>query len=117
MFSLNEQEDIINVFLDVIEVMKNTCQSLKFDSINIAFKRSILPENIIGKIPELDDNTVHEQYGELGIFFTSYTQTKNKPTILGSLEGTKFTHMKKHEMTQEEFLVCFSWDIEIPLQP
>ena len=49
--------------------MKHTCQSLNFDifdSINIAFKHSILPENIVGQLPELDDNTVHEQYGELG---------------------------------------------------
>ena len=42
MFSLKEQE-IVNDFLDVIEEsdkireMKNTCQRLKFDDIDIAF--------------------------------------------------------------------------------
>lgn len=72
MFSLNEQEWIINDFLDVTEGhdktremknMKNTCQSYKCDNI----KRSMLlvPENIIGYIQEFDDNTVHQEHGEL----------------------------------------------------
>ncbi len=97
MFSLNEQEEITNDFLDVIEVndkateinKKNKCQSSKFDSINIAFKHSILLENIVGQIPQFDDNTVHEKYGELGMFllFFTHTQTKNDPKNLGSLWG------------------------------
>ena len=103
--------------------MKTTCQSLKFDifdSISMALKHSILPENIVGQIQELDNNTVHEQYGELGrlYYFFTYIQTKNDLTNFGIVGGgTKFTHMKKHEMTQEEFLVCVSWDMEVPWQP
>lgn len=76
--------------------MKHTCQSLKFDIfdsiyINIAFKHSILPETIVGQIPELDDNTVHEQHGELGrlYYFFTYIQTKNDPTNFGIVEGAQ----------------------------
>ena len=74
--------------------MKTTCQSLKFDifdSINIALKHSILPENIVGQIPELDNNTVHEQYGELGrlYYFFTYIQTKNDPTNFGIVGGAQ----------------------------
>ena len=45
--------------------MKTKCQSFKFDNINIAFKHSIITENIIGEVKEFDDNTVHKDYGEL----------------------------------------------------
>ena len=58
MFSLNEQEETINHFLDVIEV-NDKIREMKLD-INIAFKHSILPENINGQIKEFDDNTVLE---------------------------------------------------------
>ena len=60
------------MFLDVIEVhdkireIKNKCQSLKFDSINTAFKHGILPQNIIDQTKECDENTVYkDKYGEL----------------------------------------------------
>ena len=33
--------------------------------IYITFKRSIITETIIGEVKEFDDNTVHQNYGEL----------------------------------------------------
>ena len=53
--SLNEQEETVHDFLDVIEVddktreMNTKCQSFRFDISNIAYKHNILRETIIGQ--------------------------------------------------------------------
>lgn len=55
--------------------MKNTCQSYKSDNI----KRSMLlvPENIIGYIQEFDDNTVHQEHGELEKQILNFLENEN----------------------------------------
>ena len=59
MFSLSEQEETISDFLDVIEV-NDMIRDIKTDFDDITLKHSILPENIIGRIKELDGSTVIE---------------------------------------------------------
>ena len=58
MFSENEQEEIIETFLDTIEArdmireMKYRCKkcNCQFDNVNVAFKNTVLSENIIEQI-------------------------------------------------------------------
>ena len=68
MFSHNEQEEIINKFLDTIEAndmlneYKNMFKdrNIKFDNINIALKQNILPQNAIDLIKSFDENTYED---------------------------------------------------------
>ena len=45
--------------------MKNKCQSLEFDDIDILFQHSVLPENIIGQTKEFDNHSGYKKHGEL----------------------------------------------------
>ena len=73
-YTLDEQNEIIETFLDRIEArdmireMKNRCRkcNCQFDNVNVAFKNSVLSENIIEQVKGFNNiDTCHHKCDEV----------------------------------------------------
>ena len=79
MFSEDEQEKIIETFLDTIEARdmiretNNRCRkcNCEFDNANVVFKKSLLSENIIEQVKGFNGlDTCHHKCDELKVFIS-----------------------------------------------